>query len=166
MFSKINLAKIVIAHYRTFRSVRSGKIIKGEVFLFFIFPVICGSFTVYVDGFSYERDYVNILIASLSILAGFLFNLIALIFGFLEKITRNAEKDLIKLKLTKEIHANISFAIVLALTCIILLLLCDIRYLWLKSIINALALSFTVAFALCLLMILKRVYILMSKEVE
>lgn len=164
MIGKINITRIVRDHIGTLRSTASGKIRKREIILFFFGPLIIGIYFVYHDHFKYSQDYVNILIASISILAGFLFNLLAIIFGFMDKLKANAEGDTVKVQLTKEIHINISYSIVLSVFSIISLLFCDLKYIWLEQIFNTLALTTIIMFFLTLLMILKRIYIIMSKE--
>lgn len=163
IFSKINVISIITDHFKTFRSIRTGKIQKSDFFLFIIFPFFIGIYFILYKCFTFKSDHINILIASLSILAGFLFNLLAMVFGFMDKLKENAENDVKKL-LVKEIHVNISFSILLSIFCILFLLFCYIDICILKKLFNILSLSFCISFFLTLLMVLKRIYIIMSKE--
>ena len=164
MLGKINIFRIIRDHFRTFRSIRNGKIILEEIFIFWILPILIGVYIVILEKYRFDKEYINILIASLSILAGFLFNLLAMIFGFMDKLQANANDD-VKIALTKEIHSNVSFCILLSIVCIIGLLLCNLRINWLTTLFNVIGVSGSIMFFLTLIMILKRIYIIMSKEV-
>lgn len=166
MLGKINVLKIVSDHFRTLRSLRTGKIMLSEIVLFFIVPLGISIYCVYFKSFTFNSDHVNILIASLSILAGFLFNLLAMIFGIMDKLRENAGSDDIKLALVREIHTNISFSILLSTFCILLLLFYDCDIPILKLLFNAAALFIMITFFLTMLMVLKRIYIIMSKELN
>lgn len=164
MFGKINVLKIIIDHVNTFKGIGTRKFKFSEIMLFAVIPIALSCYVVGWKKFYFKPDHVNILIASLSILAGFLFNLLAMIFGFMDKLKENAENDDIKLVLVKEIHINISFSILLSIFCIVFLLFCDVETVCLKVLFNVLALFFIISFLLAMLMVLKRIYIIMSKE--
>jgi len=166
MLGKINVLKIIGDHLKTLRSLRTGKVLWSEIALFFIFPLAISIYSVYFQCFSFDSGQVNILIASLSILAGFLFNLLAMIFGAMDKLKENASGDDIKLALVREIHINVSFSILLSVICIILLLFYDCQIALLKPFFNMMAFFVIISFFLTLLMVLKRIYIIMSKDLN
>jgi hypothetical protein len=166
MLGKINVLKIIGDHLKTLKSLRTGKVLWSEIALFFILPLGVSIYSVYFQCFSFDSGQVNILIASLSILAGFLFNLLAMIFGAMDKLKENANGDDIKLALVREIHINVSFSILLSVICIILLLFYDCKIGLLKPFFNMMALFVIISFFLTLLMVLKRIYIIMSKDLN
>lgn len=166
MLGKINVLKIVIDHLKTFRSVRTGKFSFQDLSLFIVFPLIISVYFVLFKCYTFDLSYVNILIAALSILTGFLFNLLAMIFGFMDKLQGNAAGSDVKTVVVQEIHTNISFSILLAIFCIISLLFCNVSSYLLRTVSNLFAVFSIVAFFLSLLMVLKRIYIIMSKELK
>lgn len=175
MLSRIDIRKIIIAHYRSLSSLNSKGISFSDIILFIIVPILI-SFGLTYNNISIQNQVPN-LITAMSILAGFLFNLLAIIHTSLGKIkqrvkNKNEEKNLIKFRFANEIHANISYNILVALFLIIFLVIFafDIKFnnisfsrLFTDS-LNFICLFLLSQFILNLLMILNRIYILLDKE--
>lgn len=172
MLSRINCYKIVKNHYSSLR--RLGQISKTlywqDFLLFVLFPIALSSFLAWKE-INFKSQITN-LIAAISILGGFLFNLLAIIYNSMENIKKDAEISGIKKVYIKEIHSNISYNILLALLCVLALIFynidlpnfkyCDL----INSIILFLNYYLLISFILTLLMVLNRVYILLDKNVR
>jgi hypothetical protein len=123
MFPKVNISNILLSHIRTLRSYSSKKSTWRDWLTFFVLPVFVGIlFSIKFNLLG--KDIINLLITILSILAGFSFNLLAIIFGYRDKIKRKIkDDDVLKKIYIREIHSNISFSVLNAILCIGLLLL-------------------------------------------
>ena len=182
MMQRINIYRIVKDHLKTLRSLNQSYnfINIGDFLLFFIFPSII-SLTLNLLNYNFIKQLDN-LIASISILGGFLFNLLAIIYSQIENIKTDVEKlgnndknkieREIKNKFINEIHSNISFAIVLSLFLILSLLsitieIPEFKYKTLVENIFIFINYFLMQlFTLTLLMIINRIYILFKKTAE
>jgi hypothetical protein len=177
MLSRIDFRKIVIAHYNSLSSLNSGRISLGDILLFIFVPILLSFGLIYYN-ISIQKQIGN-LITMMSILAGFLFNLLAIIHASLGKIKqrikkKNEEQDSIKFRFANEIHANISYNILIAMFLIIFLVIFafDINFndkfynYVLTQLFNFICLFLLLHFTLTLLMILNRIYILLDKEDE
>lgn len=150
----------------------------GDIFLFFVLPALISLFLTYL-GYSFLSQLGN-LIAVISILGGFLLNLLAIIYGQIDNIKsdikRLNKKDVesydvkIKKKFINEIHSNISFAIVLSIFLLLSLLsiTIDIPEICVKNFIKFTLIFINyflmILFTLTLLMILNRIYILFNRS--
>ena len=182
MMQRINIYRIVKDHLKTLRSLNQSYnfINIGDFLLFFIFPSII-SLTLNLLNYNFIKQLDN-LIASISILGGFLFNLLAIIYSQIENIKTDVEKlgnndknkieREIKNKFINEIHSNISFAIVLSIFLILSLLsitveIPEFKYKTLVENIFIFINYFLMQlFTLTLLMIINRIYILFKKTAE
>lgn len=177
MIEKINISKIVIDHISTFKDYSTGKYNFADFFLFFLFPFLIAGILTYFNVVLSE-NIVNVLVTSLSIFAALLFNLLLLIYDIIQKPddTNNIRK--LKKNFLKEIYSNISFCILIAIITVILLLISflnfdnqQIEFIYQQSnifscIITFFIYYFVMLFIFTLLMILKRVHVLLSKEFE
>lgn len=182
MIQRVNIYRIVKDHLKTLRSLNQSYnfINIGDFLLFFIFPSVI-SLTLTLLNYNFINQLDN-LIASISILGGFLFNLLAIIYSQIEnikidvkKLVDNEENKIekkIKNKFINEIHSNISFAIVLSIFLILSLLsttieIPEFKY---KTIIEHIFIFINYflmqLFTLTLLMIINRIYILFKKTAD
>lgn len=172
MFKRINFKDIISGHLKTLRSLNqtSKGIYLPDLLLFFVFPILVSGCLTYkkVD----LSSQVTNLIAAIAILGGFLFNLLAIIYGAMDKLKIDAEKNPIKKIFIKEIHSNISFCILLSIFSTVFLILysydfpCGQIYCYIKDSLLFLNYFLLLLFFLTLLMILNRVYILLKKDAE
>jgi len=141
-----------------------------DILLFLIFPLCLSGYLIYKK--LELHSHVTDLITAVSILGGFLFNFLAVIYGLMDKLKADSEKSNIKKLFVKEIHINISFNILLSLILILLLIIYSYQpnngscftltdYLFLLIIY-----SFLILFMLTMIMIFNRVYIIMKKDNE
>ncbi|MBW3521347.1 MULTISPECIES: hypothetical protein [unclassified Chryseobacterium] len=175
MFSRININKIIIAHYKSLSNLNDRKIAINDLIIFILFPFLIAIVLIYYN-ISIKSQVAN-LITALSILAGFLFNLLAIIHSSLGKIRdeirqQNLEENSLKYKFANEIHANISYNILIAILTIVTLVVSGLNIEFnnkaLKYIsfcfLNSICYFLLIHFLLTLVMILNRVYILLDKE--
>lgn len=69
MFSRIDIRKIVKAHFRTLRNINQKGTSYSDIFLFFIFPIAIASILIYSE--VSIKSQISNLVTALSILAGF-----------------------------------------------------------------------------------------------
>jgi hypothetical protein len=172
MLARINCFKIIRNHFATLRTLGqvSKRIYWQDFLLFIVTPIIISSALTFCNlGF---EELISHLIAAISILGGFLFNLLAIIYNSMENLKNDAEKSRIKTVYIKEIHSNISYNILLAIFCIISMLIyyvvksnlnCNS---WINLTILFFNYVFLISFFLTLLMVLNRIYILLNKNIR
>jgi hypothetical protein len=165
MLDKIDVGRIITDHIDTLRDFRTGRRKKGDFVLFFILPLVAGAFAVlFVDA----AKATGILLTSLSVFAALLFNLLLLVYESIQRARSEPSPDRLKIRILREVYANISFCIIVAVLAIVLLLAGPLRA-RLSSIAQVLVflIYYLVGvFILTLLMVLKRVHILFSHEFD
>jgi hypothetical protein len=172
MFSRINFIKIINAHIKTLKSLnQTSKLIYWKDFLLFYFTPLLLSFILIYNDISIKFQASN-LIAAISILGGFLFNLLAIIYNSMSNLKNDAVNNKIKEKYIKEIHSNISYNILISIFLVVFLIIfnIDLKFdcIYFTKIAN-LIIEFITTFLLThffltLLMVLNRIYILLNKE--
>ncbi|WP_378106094.1 hypothetical protein [Chryseobacterium sp. sg2396] len=175
MFSRININKIIKAHYKSLSSLNGEGTSFLDLVLFIFIPLIV-SIYLGINNISIKSQISN-LVTALSILAGFLFNLLAIIHNSLGKIkneirARSLNEDALKLRFANEIHANISYNILIAIITVVSLVLYGLNVEFIDPNINKILLLFLnsicifliIHFLFTLLMILNRIYVLLDKE--
>ena len=133
----------------------------ADITLFFGVPVVVAGIFVALD-LLLTSTSAGTLITALSIFAGLLFNLLLLAHGML----RNAEGRYRDEKaLIQEIYSNISYAILVSLVSIMILLGTIFPGpKWAARLGSAIAYALMLNFLLTLFMVLRRVHILLAKE--
>jgi uncharacterized Tic20 family protein len=191
---KIKVAKIINSHYKTFYYLED-KIEKTSISSYLIYIVIPLIISLILTFFGYTmQSEINNLIAAISIFGGFLFNLLAIIYTQVDKILNAIKEEEEKLNegqigkfdtkqneltnkkaFAREINSNISYSIIISITIILFLLLLNvdlppldfINYKpILRLIITGINYFLLSHFLLTLLMVLSRVYILLSRDME
>lgn len=114
MLNRIDFRKIVTSHYKSLSSLNSRGTSFSDILLFIIIPLLVAFGLIYYN-ISIQQQIGN-LITMMSILAGFLFNLLAIIHTSLGKIKqrikeKKEEQNSIKFRFANEIHTNISYNI-------------------------------------------------------
>jgi len=182
MMTKINVSKIIKDHISTLKIYESrtdaeydkGNYNLDDIFLFFIFPLLISGILIYLN-LMLVKDLLNVLITALAIFAALLFNLLLLIYDIMPKV--KASKDQLKKKYIKQIYSNISFCILIAIVTVILLIVIYIdgnidhntyntNTEYIIYILTFIVYSLLFHFLFTLLMVLKRVHILLSKEFD
>jgi hypothetical protein len=157
---------IIVAYINTLKSYDSDRYSKRYIAIFLAVPLISGGVLSYF--FCLSKDLINILVASLSIFAALLFNLLLLVYSIVEKAKAKEPFAELKTRFLKEIYADISFSILVSVSTVSLLFaaffVTDKRS---PLIIFSFCIySLTLNFILTLFMILQRIHILLSKEFE
>jgi len=185
ILEKIDISEIVSEHLKTLRDENTGRGSTKELLIFFIFPFVISS-ALLLFKLVLGKDMINILIASLSIFVGLLLNLLMLLIAMLdkckEKINLSKEQqnpaDISKKpffsfdinmlekrqKLLRDSYHNISFAILLSLLTIPIMIIALANNEVVVYISNFFGYMFLTIFLLTLFMILKRVHLLLSSD--
>ena len=165
MSSKLNVWGVVRDHIGTLRNFDTGRYSPGDILLFIVIPAIFAAGLTWLR-IKITEQIANGLITALSVFAGLLFNLLLLIYDIVQKDQGAADNAKLQRLFLKEIYANISFCILISITSIILLSVFAFGIT-----VNALAFAlcfviyfFLAVFVFTLLMVLKRVHVLLSKE--
>ncbi len=143
---------------------------RPDFFLFFLFPVVLSVYLVYKQ--TEIHTHITDLITAVSILGGFLFNLLAVIYGLMDKLKADSKNNTIKSIFVKEIHINISFNIMLSLVLIVLLIVYSYQsnkqhcFTAVDYIFSLFIYFFLILFMLTMIMIFNRIYIIMKKDNE
>lgn len=161
ILEKINIKQIIKNHLATLVNDNSKKSEFSDWLTFLIIPLIVAGILCYLKIELSERA-INIVITTLSILVGLLFNVIVILFDILKR--DNSER--IKNRLLKQLLTNISYSIFISLLIIFLTVMTFFQIeIWI-SICTFLVYFFLSHFALTVLMILKRVYALFLNEMD
>ena len=185
MIVKMNIIGIIKNYFNTFKDDKTDKVLKIDIFIYFIIPLLSSLLIVYY-GFLLTESNANIFLTAFSIFAALLFNMLFLLFDIVKKtVEQNSSSENLtetkktKVKLLKETFTNISFTVLLSVTIVIILLLfiifikhIDLTLLTifgikiiLRHIMSFMTISLIIMFMMSFLMVLKRVDILLSKEV-
>lgn len=170
LFNKVDIRPILVGHFSTLRDNRlPGRASRADLLLFFGLPCVTGGVLIWLK-FHFGVDAVNGFLNVFAILTGLLLNLLVLVFT-LSTTSAPAEVDKAKRKLLlKEIFANVCFSVLIAII-VVCTALVALSYMRSKpdattgNIATFLLSALTVNFTLTLLMIMKRMYILLNKEV-
>jgi hypothetical protein len=170
MIDKIDLRPIIRAHFRTFRNFESQKVSPGDYLLFVVLPAALTAVLVAV-GVRLRPQSVGILVAALAVFAGLFFNLVILVADLAvrgEDQPPTRERRLrIKSRVLVEVHANVSFAILVSVLCLACLAALGFEGpLAGRIVLESFALFLIIQFFLTLLMILKRMHALIGAEVQ
>lgn len=170
LLNKVDIRPILSAHLATLRDNRViGKRSGQDILLFFGLPALLGvGLTWY--GFRFRVDAVNGFLNVFAILTGLLLNLLVLVFTL---STTAGPPDVEKNKrraLLKEIFANLCFAV---LVSIVVVCIAVVALSYMRSQPGATTgigatfflISLTANFVLTLLMVMKRMFILLNREV-
>lgn|SRR5574341_829090 len=163
MITKIDIRDIIRDHFATLTDNESGRRSIADQFLFFGVPVL-GSGALLVLEICPSDTAVNVLITSLSIFAGLLFNLLVLIAGLADRRsapTGEADSRL----MMRSIYSNIAYALLVSLVTLVPLgfyaMTVDATV---RTVLAGVAYFLLGHFMLTLLMVLKRMHALLSHE--
>lgn len=165
MIEKINILRIVSDHCASLVDATTEQRKDSDFVLFFGVPVIVGTGLIF-GGILPNKDLIGILVASLSIFAALLFNLLLLIYDIVRK--GNAAQPKQRGKFLQEIYSSIAYSILIAIATIAALLLYFVvtSHLVTSYVVAFFVYSLGLNFILTILMILRRVHDLLSTEFE
>jgi hypothetical protein len=171
LYDKANVLPIIRAHMATMSSARTGSPMLADYLFFFGIPVVLGGVLV-ATGFGFRVDAVIGFLNAFAILTGLLLNLLVLVFTISVTISSSERADVqTRRKVLKEIFTNVCYCIIVAVVATGTAL-SALSYM--RSISGAqtgkgatfLLCALTANFVFSLLMILKRMYILISTEFD
>lgn len=173
MLVKINVGDIFKDHFNTLRNDRTKELSIGDIALFFVLPLVVGVIAVFIHG-SLGNTEVTVLVTAFSIFTALLFNLLVMIFDLISRSEDSGSVTIsvLKRELLRQTYNNIAFCILVAIAAIALLLLylLDSKLSFtveqLAHFISFFVYYLTALFLLTLLMILKRVHSLISRELR
>ena len=163
---KINLADILHEHFATLIDTNTDKSSLTDRLLFFVGPAIPVAVMV-VYSVKLTEGTISVLGTALSILAGLLFNLLVLLHT-LTMPHRGQPFDRSVALLQRQLHANVAYAILVALIALVPLVVAsyfgplDLR----RSVTGYIAIYLAIHFALTMGMILKRMDTLLQERVS
>lgn len=177
MSEKINLSKIIKQHFQSLVDI-NGKISYWDLVTFFILPLICSAFFVY-RGWELSDAVIGIFINLGSIFTALLISVLIMLYDQEQKITdklvnlSRATDPNYRIKLDtkralmREVFANISYAIIIAILLVFSSLLYQIltsNHVLSKIVFMPLNVFFVVNLLLTFLMVVKRTHNLMSSK--
>lgn len=152
--TKLNVITILTEHWKSqFQSV-------WDYIIFLVMPCVLGVIFAY-EAFSFEK-HLETIISSLSIFIGLFINVMVLLFD----IVRRDQSRSLKTIVVKEVMANISFTILLSGIAIVSLFGTKINQCSLNFLANTISCFLLLWIALNVLMILKRIFILFTDEIN
>ena len=176
MFDKVNITKIIRDHFGTFKDHSSKESRPLDFLLFFLVPFIVAVVIVILHG-ALPKGLIGVIVTSLSIFTALLLNLLLLAYNVIRnsKPPPDEKIRLMREELFHEIFSNIAFAVLVALVIVVSVLclgmidgsasLPAVNILGIViNILSFLIYFLGTLFLLTLLMLLKRVYSLLSKE--
>ncbi len=174
--NKIDITKIFTKHFDTLRNAnevdskvadetninKNGKkLYRNDVLTFFIIPIIPAIILIALDVPLSEKA-TNVIISTLSILIGLLFNVVVILFDIIKRDSKNRIKNLV----LEETHSNISYIILISIIIIGFTLLSFIDVIHLQIFIYGLIYYSLTHYLLTVLMILKRIFNLFDNELK
>lgn len=170
MMSKLDIREIFCDHFSTLKDYSTKKPKKTDFIIFLGIPIIVAPGLIWWHG-TLPITLIVVIGTSLSVFASLLLNLFILTYNTVlkSKIPESSQKERsLQKELALEINSNIAFAIVIALTIVVLVLYFGIAH---DSISKPFVILLTfliyflgVLFGLKILMLLKRIYILLKGE--
>ncbi len=160
MTTKIDVSSIVKEHVDSLRDAATHKVSPLDMTVMFGLPLAVGVAS-YLLGFCIEDKHIGTLVGAFSIFAGFLFNVIVLIYGF-NPPDADTESAADQKTLLSQTFANISFSVLVSILIVVVLLLCLFAGGKWQLIGSSVFMALAANFSLSLLMVLKRIYVLLG----
>jgi uncharacterized Tic20 family protein len=161
ILNKINVSRIFLEHIKTLRNDNSNKPGADDILTFLLVPFFFSACLMYFN-IRLNGSATEILITTLSILVGLLFNVIVIIFDIIKR--DNSKK--LKNRILEQLLANISYTILISIVIIIITLSTFIRSDIVCLITHFLLYFLLSHYFLTVLMILKRMYALFINELK
>ena len=169
MLDKVNITKIVRDHLGTFKDNSTRKYRPLDFLLFFLVPLLVAAGFVAILG-TLPTNLIGVIATSLSIFTALLLNLLLLAYNIVRNSESPSDEGIREMreKLFHEIFSNIAFAVLVALVTVgsvlIFGVVSDCASMLAIYILSAVIYYLGTLFLLTLLMLLKRVYALLSNE--
>lgn len=168
---KIDVTPVVLEHYATLVNESARKRADGtrprsmaDLFTFWGAPLLVVALVQYRD-MSLTDDTISAIVTSLSVLCGLLFNLLVLLYQGTERERTSATA--LRRRIKYEIFVNIAYAIVVSLLALVpWVVLINHPMGYTAPVARGLGVGLSIHFALTLMMVLKRMYNLLSERFE
>jgi uncharacterized membrane protein len=166
---KADVTPIIRAHLETMSSYRTGKASLPDYLFFFGLPVALGVGLV-ISKFGFRLDAVNGFLNAFAILTGLMLNLLVLVFTISTTTGERPDTQLRK-RILKQVFANVCFCILIAIgvaatALIALSYMRSVQFARTGPTATFFLASLTSNFILSLLMVIKRMYKLISTEFD
>jgi hypothetical protein len=171
MFDKVNVASIISDHIDTLRDFTTHRRAISDLVLFFATPTAAAIFSAW-KGVRLRIEAVNGLLTAFSIFVAILPSLLIMVLTFLQSTQGDpADRSLqLRKRFLREITANLSFSILLALTLVGISIVSLVELQRATDPIGPIGTLLLVAgstnFVLTLLMVLRRMYALVTNEFD
>ena len=172
ILNKIDIRPILRGHFSTLRNnaYLSPKLFWQDGLVFFATPAAL-AVCVLMIGFHFRVDAVNGFLNVFSVLTGLLLNLLVLVLSMSTTKAPIQADPRMRSRLVGEIFSNVCFSVLVSISvvCVALFALSYMRSnpgATTGPIATFFLVALTTNFVLTLLMVLKRMYILISKEIE
>ncbi len=185
MLRKVDVRDIILAHYRTLYDNRLGRASKTkDVFLFAVFPAFL-ALVVTITGVRLGES--GALLGAVSILSGFLFALLILVLQMSADAAARTEEDhgpspriLRRVKVLREVSANVAYSVLVSVLTIAGLVIGDFLLIPARAArpgdlvkapeqpawISGVSVFLLAHLALTLLMVLRRTYAIVQRELD
>ncbi|MEV5083123.1 hypothetical protein AB0K74_31350 [Streptomyces sp. NPDC056159] len=153
----IDVIPIIKDHFKTLRSHRDNRIMWKQVVFFYGIPLLLGAIDTIL---AWRIGGVGNILTAFAILAGLLFNLLVLLFDVASKAAQagGLGDDNSRLKLAKQLQANVTYALLVALlTASILGVASGMKMETVNRWLSGILLVLLAHFSLTLLMIVRRI---------
>lgn len=170
MMDKIDVRPVIARHVETLSDAGTGRIKWTDIFLFFVLPLLGGIVLVTIR-FGFRIDAVNGFLNAFAIFTGLLLNVLVLVFT-LAAASSPLNVDLrLRKEVLRQVFVNICFAIInaVAVVCTAMVALAYMRGIpgaTTGRIATLLLTAITMNFVFTLVMIIRRMYFLLDKELE
>ncbi len=167
MFALINVSCIIKKHFDTLKE--DAKF--GFIFIIFVLiPVVLSFLLVWINKLLTENT-VNTLVTAFSIFTGLLLNVIFILFDILGKLGKYPSYAKVRKLLIEHLYANSLYALLISTILLIIIILATIIEIWNSDNLVLTIFSFVVYFSvghflMTLIMIIKRLFILLSTQLE
>lgn len=170
--SKIDVLPIVARHFETLRDHATGKRSKADIFIFSVVPLIASGAALYYR-ITLTPDTLNAVLASFSIFAGLLLNLLLLVYT---RAGEDIKADVFAVNIkrfVRQLSDNIEFAVLVAVFVVICSLVATATLKRGPNVtphaglpITVILVYLTTNFLLTLLMVLKRIHSMLLEKLE
>jgi hypothetical protein len=168
--SKINVLPVIFRHLETLRDYGEEKPSWTDYSLFLFIPIICGVALAWY-GFGFRTDAVTGFLNAFSIFTGLLLNVLILVFTLTGSTSPINIDVRLRRELLRQVFVNICFAIIVS---VVVVCAAIVALSYMRSepgartgvVATAVLTACTINFVLTLLMIVKRMFFLLDKELE
>ncbi len=164
MITKINVLPIISGHFQTLKD-RDGKhYIWQDVAGFYVLPALLATYLTFKQVVFIDK-YVDIGIISHSIFIPLLVNVLFLIFNIVDR--GNVQKLPKRKRLLEQLYNNVAYLILASVFSLVALVVYSVKSipLWLTCADHWLLYALSIHVFLTALMVIKRIHVLLSKEI-